>query len=170
MLRAEWAGGLARGLGAVGRAPLDPARVWFPFYGDVLAELAGPSAVERTVLDGDGAPAAERAAPSGPSTRAIYAALIEEAASQAGFRRPRPATGRASATWSPGCSRRSRWLANRSRLDDLFIAGGFRDVALYLDGRLARARILSTVLETVPTSGPVTLVATASARWSRWIC
>jgi endonuclease G, mitochondrial len=158
VLRAEWAGGLARGLGAVGRAPLDPARVWFPFYGDVLAELAGPTAVERTIIEENGAPAAVRAAPSASSARATYAALIEDAASLAGFRPPstdREGFGDLLAGLQPALS----WLADKSRLDDLFIAVRFRDVALYLDDDATRNRILSTVLETIPSSGPMTLVS-----------
>jgi V8-like Glu-specific endopeptidase len=159
VLRAEWAGGLARGLGAVGRAPLDPARVWFPFYGDVLAELAGPSAVERTVIEDDGASAAVRAAPSTTSARATYAALIEDAAGLAGFRAQssgaREGLGDVVAGLQPALS----WLADKSRLDDLFIAVRFRDVALYLEDDATRNRILSTVLETIPASGPVTLVS-----------
>lgn len=51
------------------------------------------------------------------------------------------------------------WLANRSRLDDLFIAVRFRDVALYLDDDRVRNEVLDTVLQTFPTSGPVTLVS-----------
>ena len=159
VLRAEWAGGLARGLGAVGRAPLDPARVWFPFYGDVLAELVGPSAVERTAIEDDGAPAAVRAAPSATSARATYAALIEDAAGLAGFRPPSSTDREGFGDLLAGLQPALSWLANRSRLDDLFIAVRLRDVALYLDDEAARDRILGTVLETVPTSGPVTLVA-----------
>lgn len=159
VLRAEWAGGLARGLGAVGRAPIDPARVWFPFYGDVLAELAGPSAVERTAVDEDGGPAAVRAAPSGPSARATYAALIEDAASLAGYRPPSSTDREGFGDLLAGLQPALTWLANKSRLDDLFIAVRLRDVALYLDDEAARDRILGTVLGTVPSSGPVTLVA-----------
>ncbi|MDD7936943.1 serine protease [Actinomycetospora lutea] len=155
-LRSVWAGGLARGLGLVQRPPLDATRVWFPYYGDSLAALAGPSAVETTVTGDEEAPAAVRAAPAGGSARDTYAALIEDAASRAGFRPDaREGFGDLLGTVQSALTH----LANRSRLDDLFIALRFRDVALYLDDDQVRSAVLDTVLETFPTTGPVTLVS-----------
>ncbi|GAA4902639.1 V8-like Glu-specific endopeptidase [Actinomycetospora succinea] len=158
VLRADWAGGLARGLGGVGRAPVNPARVWFPYYGDLLAGLADASATERLVTaDGRGT-VAEQVAPVGTSARATYAELIEDAAARAGFRptaTAREGIGDLLAGLQPALS----WLANRSRLDDVVIAAVFRDVALYLDDDRVRGQVLDTVLATFPTSGPVTLVS-----------
>lgn len=156
-LRADWAGGLTRGLGSVGRPPLDPARAWFPYYGDRLAHLAGPSAVELAGANEDGAvTAAEQAAPPGSSAQATYAALIEDAASRAGFQ---PDASEGFGDLLGTVQSALTHLASRSRLDDLFIALRFRDVALYLDDEQVRGEVLDTVLETFPTSGPVTLVS-----------
>lgn len=158
-LRVDWNSGLARGLGAVGHPPLDPARIWFPYYGDLLARLAGPWAVELTAATGDGAAtAAERAAPAGTSAQTTYAALIEDAAALAGFR-PETGAKEGLSDFLAGVQPALSWLANRSRLDDLFIAVRFRDVALYLDDDRVRNEVLDTVLQTFPTSGPVTLVS-----------
>lgn len=155
-LRSVWAGGLARGLGLVQRPPLDTARIWYPYYGDTLAALAGPSAVETAASGDEDAPAAVWAAPADGSARTTYAALIEDAASHAGFRPdPKEGFGDLLGTVQSALTH----LANRSRLDDLFIALRFRDVALYLDDDQVRATVLDTVLETFPASGPVTLVS-----------
>jgi len=81
-VRAAWAGGLARGLAAGGLAPLDPAEVWFPFYGDALIEALD---VRERALASDGATVAEAAAPVEDSTRAVYAELINEGAGHAGM-------------------------------------------------------------------------------------
>ncbi|MEJ2860158.1 trypsin-like serine peptidase [Actinomycetospora flava] len=158
-LRLAWAGGLTRGLGAAGLPPLDPARAWFPYYGDRLAQLAGPSAVELAGANEDaGMTAAEQGAPAGSSARTTYAALIEDAAARAGFRPDTPAEEGLSDLLGPVQAALSH-LAARSRLDDLFIAVRFRDIALYLDDDRVRSQVLDTVLETFPTSGPVTLVS-----------
>ncbi|MFC5139299.1 trypsin-like serine peptidase [Actinomycetospora rhizophila] len=156
--RVDWAGGLARGLGGVGHPPVDPARVWFPYYGDLLAGLADASAVERMAAAQAAGTVAEQVAPAGTSARATYAELIEDAAARAGFHptaTAREGIGDLLAGLQPALS----WLANRSRLDDVVIAAVFRDVALYLDDDQVRRQVLDTVLATFPTSGPVTLVS-----------
>lgn len=158
VLRVDWAGGLARGLGGVGHAPVDPARVWFPYYGDLLAGLADGSAVERMVAADGAGTVAEQVAPAGTSARATYAELIEDAADRAGFR-PAATAPEGVGDLLAGLAPALTWLANRSRLDDVVIAAVFRDVALYLDDEQVRRRVLDTVLATFPTSGPVTLVS-----------
>ena len=52
-----------------------------------------------------------------------------------------------------------RWLASRSRLDDLFIAEQFKDVAAYLGRDGIRQAVLECVKETLPKSGTVILIS-----------
>jgi hypothetical protein len=105
---------------------------------------------------------AEAYAPDDPSTRAVYAALIDEAARRAGM----PA-GKREAAVEGGflgglvslLQGPLSWIADRSGLDEVVIATIFRDVAAYLDRDAVRAAVLDAVLESVPTDGEVVLVA-----------
>ncbi len=164
VLRAAWAGGLARGLAAAGLPPVDAAEVWFPFYGDVLIEaldsrerLAAPFVAD----DASELTTAEIYAPGDDSARTIYQALIQEAAEHVGMPASQhlaPQEGfldRVVAALQPQLS----WLANRSGLDDKFIAAVFRDVAAYLDKDRIRNAVLAAVLDTLPPSGDVVLVS-----------
>lgn len=163
-LRAAWAGGLARGLAAAGLPPVDAAEVWFPFYGDVLAGAVDGRelvATRSVAVDGPGLTVAEAYAPEAASARTVYEALIQDAAERAGMpaaehRVPQEGfvdslVGRL----QPHLS----WLANRSGLDDVFIATAFRDVAAYLDQGRIRDTVLAAVLDTFPAAGPVVLVS-----------
>jgi endonuclease G, mitochondrial len=162
-LRAGWAGGLARGLAGAGLPPLDAKDAWFPYYGDTLATMV-TSGRERAATDAFGVEptTAEAYAPDDPSTRSVYAALIDEAAARAGM----PAGEREAAVEGGFLGglvsllqRPLSWIADRSGLDDAVIATIFRDVAAYLDREPVRTGVLNAVLETVPTEGEVVLVA-----------
>jgi endonuclease G, mitochondrial len=163
IMRAEWAGGLARGLAAAGRPPLDAKEVWFPHYGDTLAAMTAHGR-ERVMTEALGAEAttAEAYAPDDPSTRGVYAALIDEAARRAGM-----PVGKREAAVEGGflgglvslLQGPLSWIADRSGLDEVVIATIFRDVAAYLDRDAVRTAVLDAVLETVPTDGEVVLVA-----------
>jgi endonuclease G len=159
-LRATWAGGLARGLAAGGLAPVDAANVWFPFYGDALA--AALEKRERAATPGDGQTVAEAFAPADASTKVVYAELIAQAAARAGM----PAEehqGAQEAGFLGGVvaalQRPLSWLADRSGLDDLVIAGVFRDVAAYLDSSSVRSAVLNAVLADVPDDAELVLVS-----------
>jgi endonuclease G, mitochondrial len=165
LLRRNWSAGLARGLVRAGLPPIEPANVWFPFYGDTLASSV--SARESFQVLDPSAPTAEALAPEGDTARSLYASLLEEAAATAGM----PANGDADnvdpvaaaesafAGWAVGrLQRQLTWLANRSGLDDVVIARVFRDVAMYLDRQEVRDGVLEAVLATVPRSGPTVLV------------
>ncbi|MGH3897904.1 MAG: hypothetical protein ACRDTA_06530, partial [Pseudonocardiaceae bacterium] len=163
-LRAAWAGGLARGLAAAGLPPVDAADVWFPFYGDALAEvLDNRERVTTGSVAGDGAglTTAEAYAPDATSARAVYEGLIEEAAGRAGMpaaEQGAPAEGLFD-RFVVGLQPHLSWLANRSGLDDVVIAAAFRDVAAYLDQHQIRDAVLTNVLDTFPASGQVVLVS-----------
>lgn len=164
MLRAAWAGGLARGLAAAGLPPVDAAEVWFPFYGDLLAgaldsreRLATRSLAE----DGPDLTPAEIYAPDEASARTVYEALIQEAAGHAGMPASEqliPQEGLFDSVVA-GLQPHLSWLANRSGLDDVVIAAAFRDVAAYLDRDRIRDTVLDAVLATFPDDGDVVLVS-----------
>ncbi|MER5199930.1 trypsin-like serine peptidase [Streptomyces sp. NPDC002755] len=161
-LRRAWAAGLSQGLVRAGLPPVDPADVWFPYYGDRLAQaLTAHEAVPRLV-EAPTATAAEVVAPSAPSARAVYEEIIGEAAVKWNMPEERqPATE----GFGPGdlvgaLQKRLSWLAARSDLDAWAIALIFRDVAAYLDdARPVRDEVLNCVLEAVPDSGEVVLVS-----------
>lgn len=103
-LRRDWAGGLNQGLVRAGLSPVIPADVWFPYYGDRLAQAltaheAVPRFVDVTAIT------AEAVGPASPTARA--------ASRRSSARRPRrpacrtrnssPRNGSAWATWSGPC-------------------------------------------------------------------
>jgi endonuclease G, mitochondrial len=163
VLRAAWAGGLARGLAAAGLPPVDAADVWFPFYGDVLAEALGSRerAATRALADDASLTTAEAYAPDTASARTVYEALIQEAAGRAGMPSAAhhvPQEGRFD-NLVAGLQPYLSWLANRSWLDDIAIAATFRDVAAYLDQGRIRDTVLTAVLDTFPAAGEVVLIS-----------
>ncbi|WP_214369826.1 trypsin-like serine peptidase [Pseudonocardia sp. H11422] len=163
MLRAAWAGGLARGLVGAGLAPLDAADVWFPFYGDALvAALDGRprgaiekfgGSVEVTTV--------EACAPATPSALMLYSGLIRDAAQRAGM--PGAEQSRPGEAFLDNIVAALQLLlsfvADRSGLDDVVIATVFSDVAAYLDREEIREAVLDSVLGNFPRSGPVVLVS-----------
>ena len=162
MLRAKWTAGLAKGLALAGLPSVGAADVWFPFYGDAFAESVGATEALPDIVDAAVEPA-EALAPQDRSTRSLYESLIEEAADQAGMPPELKQEVADEESLLPDFVRRLQrqlsWVADRSGLDEVFIATLFRDVAAYLDRDEVRRVVLDTVLETVPTSGPVVLVS-----------
>ncbi|MEV4894948.1 serine protease [Nonomuraea sp. NPDC055795] len=135
-MRREWIAGLNKGLTLAGLPTVEPADVWFPFYGDTLTEPR------------------ESLIPAAPTTRVVYEQLIGEAAALAG----RPADGRREGLLT-GVQGALSWLASATNLDHLLIAAVFRDVAAYLDDSSVRQAVLAGVERTLPSSGQVVLVA-----------
>ncbi|MFE0156470.1 trypsin-like peptidase domain-containing protein [Nonomuraea sp. NPDC059007] len=135
-MRREWIAGLNKGLTLAGLPTVEPADVWFPFYGDTLTEPR------------------ESLIPASPTTRVVYEQLIGEAAALAG----RPADGRREGLLT-GVQGALSWLASATNLDHLLIAAVFRDVAAYLDDSSVRQAVLASVERTLPASGQVVLVA-----------
>ncbi|GAA2428963.1 hypothetical protein GCM10010405_09630 [Streptomyces macrosporus] len=159
-LRRSWTAGLNHGLTEAGLAPVDPADVWFPFYGDVLARAleareGTPRAIDRMV----GEPA-EMLAPTASSPRTAYEEILDEAARRSGL----PPDGSRTAerfSWSDAVGRLQRrlgWLAARTDVDEWTIAGVFRDVAAYLEDQRVRDEVIDSVLGCMPGSGEVVLV------------
>lgn len=160
-LRREWAAGLNQGLVRAGLPPVDPADVWFPYYGDRLAQALTAHEAVPHVVEAPTATAAEVVAPSAPSARAVYEEIIGEAAEK--WNMP-PETQLATERFGLGdvlgaLQKKLSWLAARSDLDAWAIALIFRDVAAYLDdARPVRDEVLDCVLEAMPDSGEVVLV------------
>jgi V8-like Glu-specific endopeptidase len=161
-LRRDWAAGLNQGLVRAGLPPLDPADVWFPYYGDRLAQaLTAHEAVPHAV-EAPTAAAAEVVAPSAPAARAVYEEIIGEAALKWNMPQERQLAteGFGLGDLVGALQKKLSWLAARSDLDAWAIALIFRDVAAYLDdARPVREEVLDCVLEAVPDSGEVVLVS-----------
>lgn len=175
-LRAGWCGGLAVGLAAAGLAPLDAADIWFPYYGDALADAM---ATRESVAPDTATTTAEAYAPADPGARAVYAALLDEAAGVTGMpaaaREPVADSRRAGQSTPAGEGVTAQesgllggavaalqgplsWIAARSGLDDVVIATVFRDVAAYLDNKWVRDAVLDSVLAQMPDDGEIVLV------------
>ncbi|MFI7700533.1 trypsin-like serine peptidase [Nonomuraea sp. NPDC049480] len=155
-LRRYWTAGLNGGLTRAGLPTIEPADVWFPFYGDRLAQaLQGREAIPRTREEIVADPA-EAAAPRAGTTRRLYEQLIVEAAGRTGMPAGRavPQEGLDDAVHQ-GLG----WLAATTGLDRLVIAAVFGDVAAYLDDQPIRESVLDCVMETLPQSGRLTLVS-----------
>ncbi len=160
-LRREWAAGLNQGLVRAGLPPVDPADVWFPYYGDRLVQaLTAHEAVPRTV-EAPTATAAEVVAPTTPTARAVYEEIVGEAATKWNMPQESQLTTERFGLGDVvgALQKRLSWLAARSDLDAWAIALIFRDVAAYLDDRRIRDEVLDCVLETMPDAGEVVLVS-----------
>ncbi|PAZ13640.1 serine protease [Streptomyces sp. SA15] len=159
-LRREWAAGLNQGLVRAGLPPVDPADVWFPYYGDRLAQaLTTHQAVPR-IVEAPTATAAEVVAPATATARAVYEEIVGEAAAKWHMPHERQlATERIGLDDVVGTLQRQlSWLAARSDLDAWAIALIYRDVAAYLGDRRIRDEVQDCVLETMPDAGEVVLV------------
>ncbi|MEU0744166.1 serine protease [Streptomyces sp. NPDC006134] len=163
LLRRDWAAGLNQGLLRAGQPPVDPADIWFPFYGNRLMDaLAEHEAIPLAApLDTDDPVTPAAAVPTAPTARAVYEELLTEAATTWHLPSPtQPGPERIGLDPAVGAlMRRLGWLAARSDLDTWTISLIFRDVATYLDDRRVRDEVLSCVLETVPDTGEIVLVS-----------
>ncbi|MEV0432239.1 serine protease [Nocardia sp. NPDC050413] len=146
-LRRTWTAGLNKGLTLAGLGPVDPADVYFPFYGDRLVE----SMDTREGVD------------TGP---ALYEDLVAEAAHRAGMPTDLPADpqtrelfGGFGAVLLDRLHDQLGWIAARSGLDSALIGAIFKDVAAYLDDERVRKGVLDAVLADVPSGGELVLVS-----------
>ncbi|WP_282692705.1 serine protease [Streptomyces sp. CC208A] len=159
-LRRDWSAGLNHGLTRAGLTPIDPADVWFPFYGDTLVPgVPHQEAVPRPYVEMTAAGlVAEACAPAGPA-RGTYEQLIADAAANAGMPRDDElATERFGGSVVGALQRQLSWLAAKTDVDEWVIATSLRDVAAYLDDPEVRDAVLDAVLASVPTSGELVLV------------
>ncbi|MEV5409033.1 serine protease [Thermopolyspora sp. NPDC052614] len=157
-LRRAWTAGLNTGLTRAGLATIEPADVWFPFYGDRLTQAVRPREAAARSLEEIAADPASAAAPPTPSARDLYENLITQAAVRAGMPAERLAPAETLGAPPIILHRALSWLAAATALDGLSIALIFADVAAYLDDRQVRESVLAAVMETLPASGRVLLV------------
>ncbi|MFF3940448.1 trypsin-like serine peptidase [Streptomyces phaeofaciens] len=160
-LRRDWTAGLNQGLVRAGLSPVDPADVWFPYYGDRLVQALTAHEAVPHLVEAPTARAAEAVAPTAPTARAVYEEIIGEAATKWDMpHESRLATERIGMGDVVGAlQKRLGWLAARSDLDAWAIALLFRDVAAYLDDQRIRDEVLGCVLEMMPDAGEVVLVS-----------
>ncbi|MEU5595229.1 serine protease [Streptomyces sp. NPDC020298] len=160
-LRREWTAGLNQGLVGAGLPPVDPADVWFPFYGDRLVQALAPHEAVPRAVEATALAAAEAVAPADPYAHAAYEDIVGEAATQWDI--PREGLPVAERIGLPdvvgALQRQLSWLAARSDLDALTISLVFHDVAAYLEEPRVRKDVLDCVLETMPDAGEVVLVS-----------
>jgi hypothetical protein len=155
-LRRYWTAGLNGGLTRAGLATIEPADVWFPFYGLRLAQALQsretvPRSLEKVVAD-----PVEAAAPGFGATRRLYEEMIIEAATRAGMPAQRPASAE---ELGDAIHQGLSWLAATTGLDRLAIAAIFGDVAAYLDDQQVREAVLDCVFQTMPQTGQLVLVS-----------
>ncbi|MFI5683152.1 trypsin-like serine peptidase [Streptomyces sp. NPDC051636] len=160
-LRREWAAGLNQGLVRAGLDPIDPADVWFPYYGDRLVQALSPREALTRVFESTAVAAAEAAAPASPGAHKVYEDVLGEAAAKWDLPpEGLPAAERLGLPEVVGALQRQLgWLAARSDLDAWTISLVFRDVAGYLDDQGVRGDVLDCVGETMPDAGEVVLVS-----------
>ncbi|MET9515862.1 serine protease [Streptomyces sp. NPDC002994] len=158
VLRRGWTGGLNHGLTRAGIASIDPADVWFPYYGDRLNEAVGHrEAIPGSFEEVTAASAAEAFAAE--STTGAYEQLIVEAAVRAGMPQDgQVATEGLGSTLVGAVQRALSWLAAKTDVDALAIATIFRDVDMYLSDPKVRKDVLDCVVETLPPDGELVLV------------
>jgi endonuclease G, mitochondrial len=163
-MRRSWTAALNQGLTLAGLDTVDPADVWFPFYGDRFMEAVRTTESVFVSVEAVSAEPAAALAPAAPSTRILYETLVAEAAACAGM--PDVETlaseGLFSRLGGLAVSKlhlQLSWLAARTGLDTFVIAQILRDVAAYLDNDRVRRAVLDAVRETLPASGRLVIVS-----------
>ncbi|MFE5678096.1 trypsin-like serine peptidase [Streptomyces erythrochromogenes] len=158
VLRRGWTGGLNHGLTRAGLRTVDPAHVWFPYYGDRIVEVVGQhEALPASYADAPAVAALEAFAAR--SEHGTYEQLVMEAAVLAGM----PPNGQEAAenigsTIVGSLQGALGWLAAKTDVDALAIATVFRDVDAYLSDQAVREAVLDRVSEEIPHEGELVLV------------
>lgn len=161
-LRRDWTAGLNAGLTRLGFPTVDPADVFFPYYGDLLATALRTQESIPVGFDLVADDPAAAAAPASPSARDLYERLLGQAAARAGMpaeNAAREDEGFALGTVVRVTRKPLDWLARHSGVDRLVVAAAFRDVAMFLDDARVRDEVLACVRDTVPATGGIVLVA-----------
>lgn len=168
-LRREWTAGLNKGLTRCGLPTVEPADVWFPYYGDRLAGLSGKeAAADAALFAGAVAPSAAEAAGRFATASAeeseVYQRLLLDAAAGTGLQQDAGAPVE-SMPAEEGLDalvgrfhRALTWLAASTDVDEWTIAAVFGDVSRYLSAAGVRDAVLETVFEAVPDQGDLVLV------------
>ena len=162
VLARSWQASLAAGLIKAGMAPLADAPAVFPYYGNLLYQIAAQ--VARDPIELEAMPAGpDEAGPFHPylpeDAGRLERELLADMATVA-----RPAAGEKEEAFgldrvlSWGAARDTlTWIARHTRVDQAIITDYLRDVAVYLTR--ARSQVLDLVLEAIPAGVPVVLVS-----------
>lgn len=157
-LRRYWTAGLNGGLTRAGLATIEPADVWWPFYGDRLIQALQPREAIFRSLERLVDPAAVTA-PDSDAARRLCEQLITEAATRTGMPAEAPISPEGLEGTADAVHRGLSWLAATTSLDRLSIATFFTDVAAYLGDPQVRETVLDCVLQTMPATGTLVLVS-----------
>lgn len=150
-LRRSWAAGLNAGLTRAGRPTVDPQRLVFPFYGDLLEtkKLQAIRAGSDLDLESAGALRTQRLDPLMPKGVAqLESDLVKSMAEQAGL------AGIQQEGWAdkilriPGARKILQILAERTHVDQEIIEAFLTDVAVYF--KFARKEVLALVRAALP--------------------
>ncbi|MFE5197970.1 trypsin-like peptidase domain-containing protein [Streptomyces sp. NPDC056601] len=157
-LRRTWSGGLNHGLTIAGRPTVAPENVWFPFYGECIAEATGQhEAIPTSYADAPAVAAAEAYAVE--SVNGTYENLVLEAAALDGMpQNGQPVSENLGSTLVGSLQGALSWLAANTGVDAFTIATIFRDVDGYLRDDDIRTAVLDCVAETLPRDGELVLV------------
>ncbi|MFJ8016714.1 trypsin-like serine peptidase [Streptomyces sp. NPDC096339] len=158
VLRRGWTGGLNHGLTRAGLPTIDPADVWFPYYGDRIVEVLGQhEAIPGSAVDAPAVAALETFAAQ--SEEGTYEQLVMEAAVLAGMPQDgQTATENLGSALVGSLQGGLSWLAAKTDVDALAIATIFRDVDAYLRDQAVRNAVLDRVFEEIPHDGELVLV------------
>ncbi|MFF2786291.1 trypsin-like serine peptidase [Streptomyces sp. NPDC058049] len=158
LLRRGWTGGLNHGLTRAGLPTVDPADVWFPYYGDRIVEVIGQhETLPASYADSPAVAALEAFAAE--SEEGTYEQLVMEAAVLAGMPQDgQAATENLGSTLVGSLQGALSWLAAKTDVDALAIATIFRDVDAYLSDQAVRKAVLDRVFAEIPHDGELVLV------------
>ncbi|MGA5772275.1 trypsin-like serine peptidase [Streptomyces pseudogriseolus] len=146
VLRRAWTGGLNHGLTRAGLPTVAPENVWFPFYGNRIAEAIGQHEVIPTSYASE-------------SVTGTYEKLVLEAAALNGMpQNGQQVSENLGSTLVGSLQGALSWLAANTDVDALTIATIFRDVDVYLRDDDIREAVLDCVAETFPPDGELVLV------------
>ncbi|GIF73386.1 hypothetical protein [Asanoa siamensis] len=147
-LRDSWAAGLNFGLTAAGRKPIDPDRIAFPFYGDVLerSRLRAVQAGTSLVIESIDALPVDPLMPA--EIAEVESDLLGSMAAEIDGTEGTDEQVEEGILRIPGARRLLRLIADRTRVDQTIIESFLPDVAVYF--KVARQEVLDVVRASLP--------------------
>jgi hypothetical protein len=160
-LRRKWAAGLNFGLTAAGRKPVNPDRIVFPFYGDLLEakKLQAQQTGADLDLESAGAIRDQHISPLMPKPVAeVESDLLKSMADQAGVAELQQEGFEERILKIPGARRILQLIADRTDVEQEVIEAFLTDVAVYY--KFARNEVLDLVRAKLPAGDePIVLVS-----------
>jgi hypothetical protein len=160
-LRRKWAAGLNFGLTTVGRKTVNPDKIVFPFYGDLLEAKKLQAQQSGASIDLESAEAVrdQHISPLMPEKVAqVESDLLKSMADQAEVTEFESEGFEERLLKIPGARRLLQLIADRTNVDQEAIEAHLTDVAVYL--KVAREEVLKVVrAELPPSDEPIVLIA-----------